>query len=148
MEIARIRRIITGLDPDGHSTVVRDDSDGLFMPTAMHDGVSATILWRAGPGEPPNDDADGVTVHSRLPIGGSQHYLVRIEPGASVPLHETRSVEYHFVVSGTAFCTLEDGEVELRTGDAFVQRATAHGWENRGGVPFVSVATMLSTRTP
>jgi quercetin dioxygenase-like cupin family protein len=47
------------------------------------------------------------------------------------------------VLEGEVTCLLEEGEVTVRAGDVLVQRATPHGWINRGDVPFVSIAVMV-----
>lgn len=141
-----VRRVVTGQDAHGHSTIIYDDRDGAFGEDPHHGGVAANVLWRAAPGNDPSDASDGLRLHRRMPQGGAQFYVVRIEPRAKVPMHATRTVEYHCVVSGEIVCVLEQGEVTLRAGDVFVQRGTPHGWENRTDRPWISVATMISTR--
>jgi mannose-6-phosphate isomerase-like protein (cupin superfamily) len=50
-------------------------------------------------------------------------------------MHQTDTVDYAIVMSGEIWLVMDEGEVLLKTGDILVQRATNHGWSNRGDVP-------------
>ena len=50
-------------------------------------------------------------------------------------MHRTETIDYAIVMSGECDMLLDDSEVHLRTGDVLVQRATWHGWANRGTEP-------------
>lgn len=45
--------------------------------------------------------------------------------------HTTPTVDYVLILDGAITLALENGEVELRAGDAVVQRGTSHAWRNR-----------------
>ena len=50
-------------------------------------------------------------------------------------MHQTDTVDYAIVMSGEIWLVMDEGEVLLKSGDILVQRATNHGWSNRGDVP-------------
>lgn len=50
-------------------------------------------------------------------------------------MHTTKTIDYGIVLSGKIILELDEGEVELEAGDIVVQRATRHGWHNRGSEP-------------
>jgi len=47
-------------------------------------------------------------------------------------MHTTRTIDYAIILSGEIYLKPDDGEMLLETGDIAVQRATRHGWYNRG----------------
>jgi mannose-6-phosphate isomerase-like protein (cupin superfamily) len=147
VDLRRIRRVVTGFDADGVSRVIFDGVADHYSENPKFEGVSTNLFWRAAPGLHREDVADGTLAYERLPIGGTQFYITRIGPGVVVPRHVTETTEYHCVVSGAIVCVLDDGEVTVGVGEVLIQRGTPHAWENRGAVPFVSVAMMISART-
>ena len=50
-------------------------------------------------------------------------------------MHRTETVDYAVVLDGEITLILDEGEVELRTGDVVIQRGTSHAWSNRSGKP-------------
>lgn len=62
-----------------------------------------------------------------------QHF--RIEPGATVPEHDHHHEQAGFIYEGELTFLLEDGEVTVGPGDAYVLAEwEVHGAENRGDV--------------
>jgi len=57
-------------------------------------------------------------------------------------MHTTRTIDYAIILSGEIYLKPDDGEMLLETGDIAVQRATRHGWYNRGKEP-CSIAFIL-----
>lgn len=147
MEMDAIRRFVVGVDHLGLSYTVIDDTVSNLQANPHYPGVWAATLWREGQRTDPTDEADGLVTYDRLPKGGAQFFLVRIDPGVKVPMHSTRSVDFHFVLSGELTCLLDKGEFTVHAGEVMVQRGGQHGWENRGEVPYISVATLKSVLT-
>jgi len=140
-----VRRVVTGFGPDGRSTTARDDVVQPVTPYRDFPGAAMAPVWFTDLPDDVRSTADAALdgAGRRPGRGGTRFYFVRIDPGAEIPFHTTPTVEYHYVLEGEVTCVLEDGEATVRAGDVLVQRATPHGWVNRGDVPFVSVAVMV-----
>lgn len=52
-------------------------------------------------------------------------------------MQKTRTLDFCFVLEGSAVLVLDTQEVELKAGDVVVQRGTNHAWSNRSGEPAV-----------
>lgn len=65
--------------------------------------------------------------------GGTVARMVDFPPGMPYFINHTRSLDYAVVVEGEMELVMEDsGMAVLRRGDVVVQRATRHGWRNKG----------------
>ena len=59
-------------------------------------------------------------------------------------MHASETVDVGMVKSGEIWLVLDDDvEVQLRTGDYFVQNGTNHRWENRSDVPCVLTVVLI-----
>ena len=50
-------------------------------------------------------------------------------------MHRTETVDYAVVLEGEITLLLDEGDVQLGTGDVVIQRGTSHAWSNRSGKP-------------
>jgi mannose-6-phosphate isomerase-like protein (cupin superfamily) len=65
-------------------------------------------------------------------LPGVAGHMERDHPG----MHTTATIDYEYVISGSAILELDDGvEVEVHAGDTVVQNGTRHAWRNRGTEP-------------
>ncbi|MTD54695.1 cupin domain-containing protein [Amycolatopsis pithecellobii] len=157
-----VRRVVTGVDADGRSTVASDEICPFTFAFPGVPDYGATDIWRTGV---PADNADPAEpcytpFEVEPPKGGAVFRLSQFPPdslfiddfdrdaafgsmpgtahvteGASIgngTFHRTTSVDFAVVVSGEIYALLETGEVKLTAGDTLVQRGTVHGWSNRG----------------
>ena len=140
-----IRRAVTGFGADGRSTRIIDDVVQPLVAYRDYPGASMAPVWFTDLPDDVRSNVDtAIDGHGRRPTpGGTRFYRVRIEPGVEIPFHTTPTVEYHCVLEGQITCLLEDGEVTVHAGELLVQRATPHGWVNRGDIPFVGIAVMV-----
>ncbi len=140
-----VRRVVTGFDEQGRSTTIIDGPVQSPSGYPAYPGTSSAPVWFTAFPDDVRGSADAAAGRAgeRPGPGGTRFYVVRIEPGVEIPFHATPTVDYHCVVQGEITCLLEDGEVTVRAGELLVQRATPHGWVNRGSEPFVSVAVMV-----
>jgi mannose-6-phosphate isomerase-like protein (cupin superfamily) len=148
LDIERIRRVVTGLDAEGRSTVEADGHSPHLRVAAP--GVRYTELWTT-PSAPPTSghtaDAADVPLTLVPEAGGT---LIRVcemhppEPGSeSFGMHATPTVDYIAVLSGRLRCAFEDGSsVDLAPGDFLVQRGTEHAWTALGDEPCVFLAVI------
>jgi len=120
------RRIVTGLDATGRSTVLIDG------PVAMTSAVGG-MVWRA-PILPADNSG---TADTAIPFsfdtihdGSANCMLVRIPPDAEPYMHATDTLDFVVVLSGELILVLETGETRARAGDFIVDRGTRHAMRN------------------
>lgn len=171
----QIRRIVTGLDANGRSTVV---SDG-FAPRT-HDfehipGFSNTVVWTMDGAAPPSGTDRTGDLASLVPPRGATNLLVvqfppesvfasidhaaaaaeeaRVLPGladcfdpARPGFHVTPTIDQVIILDGELWLEMETGpEVLVKRGDVVIQNGAWHAWHNRSGKPAVVVAAMFGT---
>jgi quercetin dioxygenase-like cupin family protein len=146
----KIRRIVTGHDAKGRSTV---GSDGTIVsqPGKMQPSVAVANIW-VNETLPPALDGPDPTLQSfpMLPSnGGAVFRILELQPGTAPHMHKTETIDYVVVTEGELAMLLEDGtELVLKPHDIVVQRATVHGWANRGTSPcrFATVVVDAATK--
>lgn len=122
-----IRRVVTGHDKDGFST--------LHVDEAIPAGNWATLLWASASVPVDNGSDPAKTVAPASPAGASFLALV-FQPGQVTRVHRSITADYGYIVSGQVELILDnDKTVTLRAGDTFVQRGTLHAWRNTGTEP-------------
>lgn len=160
---APFRRVVTGLDGDGRSTIVSDGP----VPTVAQwkhtpeeikrfpfvDGIEGNEVWIFD--HLPSDARDtsdpllGNLPHNdRPPAGGAIARVHRFAPGVVFPMHATPTVDLHIIISGKMSLDLEADSAVLGAGDIVVQRQTRHSWRVVGNEPCVFVAVMVDAAPP
>ena len=170
-----IRRLVTGVDEHGRSTVTQDG------PTPGHIELGRATydeLW-ASESLPPSltgvtDPAD--VEHAVLaPVsGGVKWRVVTFAPVREVQQltdeqvaearehfdddgvmrdyrsgwHTTHSIDFAVVLSGEIDLHLDTQTVRLHAGDSIVQRGTAHAWSNPGTEPCAISFVLISADPP
>lgn len=141
-----VRRVITGLDPQGRSCVLFDGP----APAAEGPGIGAINLWRAGSIPVDNSAAGDAGAEpfrfEQLSQPGYALMAVEYPPGMGADdphMHATDTVDHLVVLSGAVTLVLETEELCLRAGDVAVLRGIVHGWRNPGDVPCVAVSVYL-----
>jgi hypothetical protein len=154
-QLSELRRVVTGNDQNGRSTVIFDGPPPRTESPAQ--------IWRTGePSVGASQAADGALAPIRLDVAphASLFWIVRMPPGhgtdrlkdearaqrladmgASTPddhsgvMHATTTIDYVVVLEGEVSLILDDTVVTLSQHDCVVQRGTAHAWENRSSEP-------------
>ena len=153
------RRIVTGVDRDGHSVV---DSDGAppVVISPRHPDQFLTALWTVDQlptsyTEPGDRDGfrlspspGGVNIiRNKLPPDSVVYVDADGRPRPVSPdenLHRTSTVDFICVLDGELWLVLEgDDDVCLRAGDCVVQRGTVHAWRNRTDQPTTFLAVLF-----
>ncbi len=139
----QVRRIVTGIDEQGKSTV---KSDVRIDPVAGRAGFQRFDLWCTDslPPRRTEESPDLATLGTSVP-NGSVFRIAQYDPGVEGRWHTTETIDYGVVLSGELWMQLDDGEVHLQTGDVVVQRGTAHNWVNRGTERCVMVFVLIAT---
>ena len=162
----RVRRLVTGVDADGRSTIVLEDEGrwakaGHGVPTYV-----ATDLWRTTttPADNTAELHDPMATDAQLSVGptesGTVFRTLELPPDADwrldadgnetkpLAFHTTRSIDYAIVLSGEIYAVLDDTEVLMRTGDVLVQRGTAHAWSNRSTASCLMAFVLIGGNVP
>ena len=173
--IWRVRRVLTGHDSAGHSTIIADGPAPNVKEMASMPGLALTDLWETS-GAPANNDghADAAARPVRLepPKNGTILRIVEFPPdsqwrdradareafgsigarhapdkkSADPMMHRTSTVDYIIVLKGEIHAVMEQGETLLRAGDILVQRGTNHSWSVRGNEPCIVAAVLVNAK--
>lgn len=171
----RQRRVVTGHNEDGMSTILFDDMGTNVTHIPSWEGLYVTELWVTS--EMPVDNNGGEDralrpmKHDPDP-SGTIFRLVEIPPESKTKfnakgiftelgssnkpteadserhptMHKTNSVDYLVVISGEMIMEMEEGSTVLRQGDCIVQRGTNHAWVNRSSEPCLIAAVLVDAK--
>lgn len=142
------RRVVTGTDAHGESTILLD---GLVPDVARYrvPGATGHAVWRIPPG--PASLADEMDPMESFSLeqdwypspGGVTASVITWEPGFQSPMHKTDTLDIVFVVSGKVELVLENGSTVFTPGECVIQRGTVHAWRVVGDEPFTGAAVIL-----
>jgi quercetin dioxygenase-like cupin family protein len=156
-----VRRIVTGTDSQGRSTVLSDGP----APVAFHagssigatkiDGATAPSpvpaseavvfeLWNLDtqPAMLSEDPTLGLNVPDYdTPSAQTKWILTHMGPNLEVPMHSTPTIDYGLVVSGEVELGLQTGPVMVRAGEAMLVNGVQHSW--KAGPAGCVIATVL-----
>lgn len=166
-----LRRVVTGLDAQGRSTVAIDGPPGAaFAINAVRlddfwvqagaamdrrdgsDSLDGRVVLSPPAGGsrfrffeiwPPGGDAAAQEAEAAQAFSGIQADTARKESGRHSGMHETRTIDYIILLRGRVRMILEAGEVELKPFDVVVQRGTNHAWEAIGDEPALLCAVLI-----
>src|SRR4051812_21052968 len=168
----RARRVVTGVDDQGRSTIV---SDGVTDTRLLAEAFHRNDIWQATqvPGSALADNTLGDVAEIPPPPMGYTYNLTAFPPDSEwdyeegyarsladasaadstssddLPgMHTTETVDVLTILSGELWAILETGETLLKSGDTLVQRGTKHAWRNKGDVPAIMVAIQISATRP
>ena len=172
----RIRRVLTGHDAEGRSTIIADAIAQNLKEIPGIPGLALTDLWETTGAPASNEgDADAAARPVRLepPPNGTIFRVVEFPPDATwrkrsdlkdgfeaigaahaqdkashdPMMHKTSTVDYAIVMKGEIWAVMEEGETLLKAGDVLVQRGTNHSWSVRTNAPAL-VAFILVSAAP
>jgi quercetin dioxygenase-like cupin family protein len=157
-----VRRVVTGHDGQGRSTVVSDD-EAPAVPYGP-DGGFFHLLWARDEIAHYPDRGEGPDWSSGPfpPPGGCRLIVMELAPGEASNLdgfvsetmsefadadrpgmHASPSQDFDIVLEGTVGLELDDGEILLRAGDVVVLNGTMHRWHNRGSTAARMVSVVI-----
>ncbi|KAJ3551598.1 hypothetical protein NM688_g4609 [Phlebia brevispora] len=122
--------------------IVKEVDEVQLQPTPGFTGVQSCSFW-VSESVPATDNRDSTSKGSkRTPVGdlgivqrnGTHCMMTAIEPGGTVTMHRTSSLDYNILISGKLVLVMEDGSEELveEPGSVVIQRGTIHAWRNPG----------------
>ena len=169
----RIRRIVTGHDPQGRSVVARDE---VLRNRMGSNRRGVTEVWNTdGASIDTRDTEDRVQrPFSLVPTScGAKFRYFAVAPGAtgaspeveekraaaafaaygagharpetgkSPWMHKTNTIDYIILLSGEVTLLLDGEERDLKPFDVVIQRGTNHAWINRGSEPALLIAVLI-----
>jgi quercetin dioxygenase-like cupin family protein len=125
----KVRRVVTGHNPDGMAIIQMDE---------IAQGERFTLIWTTEGFPVDNtDERDGGHRDVGITLNAGTVFRVgEIASGARSPMHRTNSVDYGILLEGELDMEVDGGEtVHLRSGDVVVQRGTNHAWINNSDRP-------------
>lgn len=141
------RRVVTGVDLDGKSTILLDG------PVPEHaspqwKGGSGHYLWKIPPGPPDlkdeTDPLESLALKNWYPPPGAvAAFILTYEPGFQYPMHQSDTIDYIFVISGQMELVLENGSTVVGPGECVIQRGTMHSWRVVGDEPCTFCCAMV-----
>lgn len=171
---AQARRVISGTDAEGRSTIVSDELsatrtaqpgftvidlwqvDGLPAHVGAPDGLGAEpVLDPPSSGLvvrlasfPPDSEFDAAGYAASLDAfhGEDSHDSGDGEGSGGGVWHLTDTIDVVTVISGELYAVTETAETLLKPGDTFVTRGVKHIWSNRTNEPVLIVATMMAAK--
>jgi quercetin dioxygenase-like cupin family protein len=132
---AQLRRIVTGRNEGGESTVVSDTL--LVSETGPPEAPAVTFAWRTT--ETPADVVSDAWMESvprvspgiSPPAHGTHAGILDLPPRFDGMLHSTQTLDYVVVLGGEVELQLEAACITVGPGELIVQRGTNHRWRNR-----------------
>ena len=143
----KIRRVVTGHDPQGRAIVKIDEVCGNL--TSRRPQHQSCQVWSTGefPADIAGDRDGGARAVATTDPNGTVFRVIEYGPGVAPRNHRTDSIDYAVVLSGEIDMELDDRvTVHLRQGDALVQRGTIHNWVNRGTQPCVIAFVLVAAK--
>lgn len=170
-----VRRVLTGHDAEGRSTIIADGIAGNVKALPSIPGLALTDLWETTGAPASNEghaDAAARPVRLEPPPEGTIFRVVEFPPDASwrqrtdlregfeaigaahaqdtashdPMMHKTATVDYAIVMKGEIWAVMEKGETLLKAGDVLVQRGTNHSWSNRTEQPALVAFILVSAK--
>ncbi|HVX22966.1 MAG TPA: hypothetical protein VHB02_16600 [Acidimicrobiales bacterium] len=120
--------VLTGVGPDGRSTVV--DRRDLAVPDGTAP-LGSLPLWQSAtwpPPVPPLPADPGPPRDVRVREGEAGWRYVWFAPHSRADAHWTDTVDFDTVLSGSVTLELQHGAVDLAPGDMVVVPGVVHGW--------------------
>ena len=134
------RRVVTGLDAQGKSTIL------------LEDPLTMDAVWRLPPGPAKlADETDSVKSVGRIGSAGTRGMTVgRVEwpPGWWVGMHGTYTLDMGCSLSGQVEMRLQNGSTVMDPGECFILPGTQHGWSGVSDEAFVGVALQVGVADP
>ncbi|MGE3511082.1 MAG: hypothetical protein AB7N65_19595 [Vicinamibacterales bacterium] len=128
----KLRRVVSGLKPDGKSYIAVDDSvdvSNLFTTPA---GRALGEVAKDEPGQLPMN-ATGATrcFVAAIPPHKDQKPTMANRIG----FHKGAGISYCLILNGALTYMTDTQETVVRSGDLVVERSTLHSWRNEGSAP-------------
>lgn len=139
------RRVVSGLDASGKSTIIIDDRREISYPGAQ-------FVWRCktSPADNSSNEDTGLGPFDPACVEereGSSFAIFNLKPeDGLMGFHSTGSINYMVVLEGRLQYHSETGMVEVGAGDVIVDRGMAHDLCAVGNTPAVTAVVMVPAK--
>lgn len=128
-----MRRVVTAVNAAGRSCIASADEPLRLRqkPGSGGDEVVVSPLWAESHVTQEfaaKDVAADLPLHHECAPGESRWLFMSLQPNHNSPMHQTRTVDYDYLVSGALKLILEDGEFDLLPGDCAILPGVRHAW--------------------
>ena len=138
------RHVVTGLGPDGRSTVISAEDKATFAVGGFDDladdpAISAnraTVkqsiarLYECDDPTVGERPATGYLLPIGIKPGGALWLEMKFDGPYETEFHRTDSIDFHTMVGGEVELILETGSITLRTGDTVLVPGVIHRWRS------------------
>ena len=144
------RRVVTGVNTEGESTILLDGPVPEHARTQFLGGTSH-YLWRIPPGSPDlkdeTDTLESISLEKEWypPPGGVAAAIITYEPGFEGSIHQSDTLDHVFIISGKLELVLEDVTTVVSPGECVIQRGTAHSFRVVGDEPCTFCGVVVGT---
>jgi mannose-6-phosphate isomerase-like protein (cupin superfamily) len=130
-----VRALLAGVDDDGRSCLV-EVTEVEPGPVDGRPGMALAMLYKSTGPPPARPPATDARVDLQLPAGSVRCFVIEHEPhdhhrppSDATTMHHTDTVDFVYVVQGTADLVLQDGAHGVGTGDCVVTPGVDHAWK-------------------
>jgi hypothetical protein len=128
----KLRRVVSGLNPDGKSYIAIDDSADLANVFATPAGRALGEVAKNEPAQLPMNAS-----------GQTRCFVAAIPPHTDkkptlanrIGFHKGAGISYCLILNGSLTYMTDTQETLVRSGDLVVERSTLHSWRNDGTTP-------------
>ncbi len=121
------RFLITGVDDEGRSCVVKDVAP---LDRPFVSGITVGHVASSGSSPPPvRPPGRGDHLGVASAPGVAQWSIIEFPPGVTTPIHHTDSLDFDVVLEGRVLLMLDDGPHQLDVGDGTVLTGIDHHWK-------------------
>lgn len=107
------------------------------------DPGSVKVRWFTIAPEDKTKTAEELEAAAAFGFGAVGASHCRVDTTRHPMMHKTASLDVIVLVKGEVDLLLDDDEVSLKPGDVVIQRATNHGWVNKGVETALFVAVLI-----
>jgi hypothetical protein len=136
-----MRQIVTGVDADGRSCVVKEYR---LDPKSGDRSRMLVSFTTEGEPAPPRPAGQGDQLDLGLAAGSAQVMVAQWAAGFTHRMHHTDTIDVDTVLEGSAVLVLDDGRHVLEVGDVAIVTGVDHAWEagpEGTTITFVNVGT-------
>ena len=128
----KLRRVVSGLNPEGKSYIAIDDSADVANLFATPVGRALGEVAKNEPAQLPMN-ASGQT---RCFVAAIQPHKDQKPTMANrIGFHKGAGISYCLILNGTLTYLTDTQETVIKSGDLVVERSTLHSWRNEGTTP-------------
>jgi mannose-6-phosphate isomerase-like protein (cupin superfamily) len=138
------RFLITGVDEQGRSCVVREEAPAV---SPFVSGITVGLVASSGSAPPPvRPPGRGELLGVASAPGVASWSIIEFPAEVTTPVHHTDSMDFDIVLDGRVFLVLDDGSHQLEAGDGTVLSGVDHHWRTEAESCRMSVVVIATAQ--